>query len=154
MTTLQERIEAVLNQQTAMETIGASITRVEPGLVELTFPFNPALCQHDHFMHAGIITTAVDSACGGAAYTAAGENARLLTVEFKVNLLAPAVGERFIARGEVVRAGRTLTVCRGEVVAESDGETRLIALMQTTLMTLPGEGGVEMAAAPSQAGAA
>lgn len=119
-----------------MAAIGASVLSVAPGVVEIELPFRADLCQQDGFLHAGIITTVVDSACGYAALTLMNVDARVLSVEFKINFLAPAVGDRFIARGRVVRAGRTITVCNGEVVALTGDTERSIALMQATMMAV------------------
>lgn len=119
-----------------MAAIGASVLSVAPGVVEIELPFRADLCQQDGFLHAGIITTIVDSACGYAALTLMNVDARVLSVEFKINFLAPAVGDRFIARGRVVRAGRTITVCNGEVVALTGDTERSIALMQATMMAV------------------
>ena len=132
------RVRASFQQQTVMAAIGASVRSVTPGVVEIELPFRADLCQQDGFLHAGIVTTIVDSACGYAAYTLMPADARVLSVEFKINFLAPAVGESFIARGKVARAGRTVTVCTGEVVAQSQDAQRVIALMQATMMAVFG----------------
>ena len=132
------RVRASFQQQTVMAAIGASVRSVTPGAVEIELPFRADLCQQDGFLHAGIVTTIVDSACGYAAYTLMPAHARVLSVEFKINFLAPAVGESFIARGKVARAGRTVTVCTGEVVAQSQDAQRVIALMQATMMAVFG----------------
>jgi uncharacterized protein (TIGR00369 family) len=131
-----ERVRSSFQQQTVMAAIGASVRSVAPGAVEIELPYRADLCQQDGFLHAGIITTIVDSACGYAAYTLMPTDARVLSVEFKINFLAPAVGDRFIARGTVARAGRTVTVCTGEVVAMSQDSERVIALMQATMMAV------------------
>lgn len=133
---LVARVAASFAQQAVMATIGASLRSVTPGAVEIELPYRADLGQQDGFLHAGIVTTIVDSACGYAAYTLMPEGARVLSVEFKVNFLAPAVGDTFIARGKVVRAGRTITVCTGEVVALSKDGERAIALMQATMMAV------------------
>ncbi len=129
-----ERALASFWRQTVMVAIGAQVLSVAPGVVEIGLPFRADLCQQDGFLHAGIVTTIVDSACGYAAYTLMPDGARVLSVEFKVNFLAPAVGDRFVARGQVVRAGRTITVCTGEVAATTGGAERVVALMQATMM--------------------
>ncbi len=131
-----ERVRASFQQQTVMAAIGASLRSVAPGAVEIELPYHADLCQQDGFLHAGIVTTIVDSACGYAAYTLMPAGARVLSVEFKINFLAPAIGDRFIARGTVARAGRTVTVCTGEVVAVSQDSERVIALMQATMMAV------------------
>ena len=131
-----ERVLASFGQQTVMAAIGASVLSVAPGVVEIELPFRADLCQQDGFLHAGIVTTIVDSACGYAALTLMAVDARVLSVEFKINFLAPAVGDRFIAQGRVARAGRSITVCTGEVVALAGDNERVIALMQATMMAV------------------
>ena len=128
------RIRASFGRQKAMGLIGASLTVVEPGQVELSLPYRDDLTQQKGFIHGGIIGMIADTACGYAAYSLMPADCSLVTVEYKINILAPARGS-LVARGEVVRAGRTLTVTRGEVYAQ-DG--RHIASMQQTLMMLPG----------------
>ena len=117
----EARVRASFARQRAMATIGAELTSVAPGEVAIELPYREDLTQQDGFVHAGIVTAIVDSACGYAAFTLMPADAAVLSVEFKVNLLAPAVGERLIARGRVVRAGRTLTICAGDVVAVREG---------------------------------
>ncbi len=119
-----------------MTTIGATMTRVAVGEVDIELPFRGDLSQQNGYIHAGVISTILDSACGYAGYTLIPAAANMLTVEFKINLLRPAVGDRFIARGRVVKPGKTLTVCTGEVVAvTADGE-KAVAVMTSTLMML------------------
>ncbi len=130
------RIRDSIGRQTLLETLGITIAALSPGKVTLELPFRPDLCQQNGFLHAGAITTAADSACGYAAMTLQPTGSDILTVEFKVNLLSPAIGDRFLATGTVVRSGRTLTVCSAEVVAHSAAEPRTVALMQATLMTV------------------
>jgi uncharacterized protein (TIGR00369 family) len=132
----EARVRASFSAQPLMRTLGARIIHIAPGAVQIELPFNPALTQQDGFIHAGAITSIVDSACGYAAFSLMPAGAAVLTVEFKVNLLSPAKGERFVAIGTVVKPGRTLTVCSGEVVAYADGETKPVALMQATMMQL------------------
>ena len=131
---LWQRIHDSFQQQTLMHTIGASLTRVEAGKVDISLPFRDDLCQQHGFIHAGIITTIVDSAAGYAAYTLMPPDSEVLTVEFKVNFMAPAVGDLFIARTAVKKAGRTLTVCTGDVFAQRDGQEKLIVTMQATMI--------------------
>jgi uncharacterized protein (TIGR00369 family) len=131
-----ERVRRSFARQRLMTTLGATLARVAPGEVEIALPFREELTQQHGFLHAGAVTSAVDSACGYAALTLMPAGAAVLSVEFKVNLLAPAEGERFLARGRVVRAGRTLTVCTGEVVAIRGAEEKTVALMTATLMTV------------------
>ena len=124
------------NQQRAMKTLGISISRLEPGEVDLQMDYSADLTQQHGFLHAGAVTAVVDSACGYTALTLMPPGAGVLSVEFKINLLAPAAGERFRAIGRVVRAGRTLTVCAGEMRAEREGGETVVALMQATMMAL------------------
>ena len=119
-----------------MALIGAELTRVEPGTVEITLAYRDDLTQQHGYVHAGIITTIADSACGYAAYTLMPPGSDVLAVEFKVNLLRPAKGERFVATAEVVKSGRTLTVVRADVQAVSGAQRELVAIMQSTMMRL------------------
>ncbi|MEM7194286.1 MAG: PaaI family thioesterase [Pseudomonadota bacterium] len=121
-------------RQEAMKTVGASIVSVGPGCVELGFTHDQSLTQHHGFIHAGFVTTVLDSACGYAAFTLMPENTTVLTIEFKTNLLAPALGESYRAIGQVKKAGRTITVCDGELFAMREGEEKLVATMTGTLM--------------------
>jgi uncharacterized protein (TIGR00369 family) len=136
----ERRVRESYRRQTALETIGATLTRVQPGVVEIHMPYNACLAQQNGFMHAGIITTIVDTACGYAACTLTPSNANVLTVEFKANFMAPARGELFIATGRVLRAGKTLAVCQGEVRARTaGGGESVVAAMQATIMVLVGQ---------------
>ena len=128
------RIRASFGRQKAMGLIGASLTVVEPGQVEVALPYRDDLTQQKGYIHGGIIGMIADTACGYAAYSLMPADCSLVTVEYKINILAPARAS-LVARGDVVRAGRTLTVTRGEVYAD-DGKH--IASMQQTLMMLPG----------------
>jgi len=128
------RIQSSFGRQKAMGLIGASLTKVEPGHVEVTLPWRDDLTQQKGFIHGGIIGMIADTACGYAAFSLMPADCSLVTVEYKINILAPALGS-LVARGEVIRAGRTLTVTRGEVYAQ-DGKH--VASMQQTLMMLPG----------------
>ncbi|MBN8991172.1 MAG: PaaI family thioesterase [Rhizobiales bacterium] len=124
-------------RQCAMRTLGISIARLEPGEVELAMAYSADLTQQNGFVHAGIITAGLDSACGIAAFTLMPAGSDILTVEFKTNLLAPARGQRFAFRGSVVKPGRTLTVCEARAYADEDGNETLVATMTGTLMALP-----------------
>lgn len=135
------RVRASFARQGAMRLIGAEIAGLEPGLCAIALPYRPDLTQQDGFFHAGMVTTIIDTACGYAAFTLMPAEARVLTVELKVNLIAPARGERLLAVGRVERAGRTLTVVRGEVEAETGGGRTAVALMQGTMMCLLPPGG-------------
>ncbi|WP_228000740.1 PaaI family thioesterase [Nocardia australiensis] len=130
------RLRESIGRQTLLTTLGIRVAALEPGRVVLELPFRADLCQQNGFVHVGAITTLADSACGYAAMSLQPPDCDILTVEFKVNLLRPAVGQRFHATATVVRAGRTLTVCAAEVVSEGD-DSRPIALMQATLMAMP-----------------
>jgi len=129
-------------KQSVMNLIGAEITKVIPGEVEIQIPFRDDLTQQHGFLHAGIITTIVDSACGYAALSLMPAGASVLTIEYKVNLLAPARGEKFAARGIVVKPGKTITVCTGEVFALGSEEPKLVATMTATMMMLQSRPGV------------
>jgi len=129
------RIRAAFETQGMMQTLGASLTRIEAGEVEIVLPFGPHIAQHHGFVHAGGLTTVVDNAGGFAAMTLMPEGMQVLTVEFKVNFLSPAIGEKFIAIGRVKRAGKQISVVEGEVLAESaDGARKPVALMLATMM--------------------
>jgi uncharacterized protein (TIGR00369 family) len=130
-------------KQGIMAHLGATLDRVEPGRVQISIPFRPELSQQHGFFHAGVIATIADSAGGYAGFTLFPADAGVLTVEFKINLLAAADGTRARATGEVIRSGRTLTVCRIDAWVEKDGcETHCATGMQT-LMTLVGRSGVQ-----------
>lgn len=126
-----------------MAYLGATLERVEPGRVEIALGFRPELSQQHGFFHAGIIATIADSAGGYAGFTLFPPEAGVLTVEFKINLLAAADGERAIAVGEVIRSGRTLTVCRIDAYVEKQGRRVHCATGQQTLMCLLGRAGVQ-----------
>jgi uncharacterized protein (TIGR00369 family) len=121
-----------------MATFGAELRRIEPGAVEIDVPFSPALTQQDEFFHAGVGIAILDTACGFAAFTLMPAETRVLTVELKVNLLAPAVGDYLLARGEVVRPGRNLTVCRGDAYAVAGGDSKHVATLLATMTASAG----------------
>jgi uncharacterized protein (TIGR00369 family) len=122
--------------QRIMATIGARLDRVLPGEVEIRMPFRPELTQQHGYLHAGVLTCALDSACGYAALSLMAEGVGVLTVEFKVNLLAPARGEELIARARVLRAGRTITVCQADGSMLVDEAETAVATMLATIMTI------------------
>ena len=135
----EDRVRESFARQKIMTTIGAELTRVTPGMVEIEMDFAADLTQQHGFLHAGVISTAMDSACGYAALTVMPENAAVLTIEFKVNLLAPGKGERFLFRGAVTKPGRTIIVADEQAYAFGvDGEAKLIATMTGTMMTVLG----------------
>lgn len=121
-------------RQPIMKLIGARLSLVEPGVVEITLPYRADLAQQNGYLHAGIVTTIADSACGYAAYTLMPAGSNVLSVEFKVNLLRPAQGETFFVRAEVIKAGRTLTVVRADVFAVTGDDKVLVATMQGTMI--------------------
>lgn len=133
-----ERVRASFQRQTVMALIGARLGRVEPGVVEIELPFRPDLCQQHGFFHAGITSTIADSAAGYAGYSLFPADSSVLTVEFKINLLAPADGELLRAVGRVVKPGRTLTVTEAEVSVVKNGTEKPCARLTQTLMCLNG----------------
>jgi uncharacterized protein (TIGR00369 family) len=139
MTTLEERIATSFRAQRLMETLGAQLEHVESGEVRISLPFSAALTQQQGFIHAGALTSIVDSACGYAALTTAPPNHEVVSAEFKINLLRPAIGTHFLAIGTVEQAGRLLTVCRGEVRSFQGeaSEYKIVALMQATMVNVP-----------------
>ncbi|GAB4224416.1 MAG: hypothetical protein Tsb0032_28940 [Kiloniellaceae bacterium] len=132
------RVRASFDRQTIMGLIGARLTRVEPGEVEIELPFREDLCQQHGFFHAGVTSTIADSAGGYAGFSLFPTDASVLTVEFKMNLLAPADGDLLRAVGRVVKPGRTLTVTEAEVVVVKEGAEKACARMAQTLMCLTG----------------
>ncbi len=136
------RVRRSFARQAFMKTLGAKIESVTPGEVVIELPFDPSLTQQHGFLHAGATTSIADSACGYAALTLMPPGAAVLAVEFKINLLAPAGGTRFRATGRVVRAGRTLTVCRGEVTADGPDGEKTVAVMQSTMIAVTDRGGM------------
>jgi uncharacterized protein (TIGR00369 family) len=139
---LHRRIAESFDRQTLLKTLGASLVRVSDGEVEIVLPFADALRQQHGFLHAGAVATIADSACGYARLTKMPEGSAVLSVEFKINLLAPAIGERFRARGAAVRVGRTIGVATAEVFARvADGTETIIAMMQATMMRVEPRGG-------------
>jgi uncharacterized protein (TIGR00369 family) len=138
----EARVKASFARQQTMNTLGIEITGLRPGEIELRMPQMPAYTQQHGFTHAGIIATALDSACGYAAFSLMPEDAAVLTVEFKTNLIAPAKGEYFLLRARVVKPGRTITVCDSQAFAVESGEERLVATMTGTLMALFDRAGI------------
>ena len=137
MTTHEERVRQSFSKQAFMSTLGAELTAVVQGGVEIRLPFSPNLTQQNGYLHAGAITAVLDSACGYAALTVTADDKEVLTVELKVNLLAPAAGEAFAARAQVKKAGRTLTVCTANAFAISGGKEKAVATMLATIMVVP-----------------
>jgi uncharacterized protein (TIGR00369 family) len=136
----EQRVRESYARQRLLALMGASLERVAPGEVDIRLPFRPDLAQQHGFMHAGAMTSVVDTACGYAALTLMSADAAVLSVEFKVNLLAPGKGEAVVARARVLKPGRTLTVVRGDVFAVERGEEKLVATMLATMMAVRGRG--------------
>jgi uncharacterized protein (TIGR00369 family) len=135
-----QKVRDSFNCQQFMHTLGAQLERVEPGFCEIRLPFRPELGQQDGYFHAGVIATLADNASGYAAFSLMAPGASVLTVEFKMNFLAPGDGETLVARGQVVKAGRTLTICRSEVFNLGDNQEQLCATALLTMMALAGKG--------------
>ena len=134
----EERIRSSFAKQGLMRTLGATLGNIAPGVVEIVLRPDPAISQQHGFVHAGAVSAIADSAAGYAALSLMPPGRGVLSTEYKINLLAPAVGDRIVARGRVVKAGRTLTVAQTDVFAESDGQEKLIALLTATMMTVEG----------------
>jgi uncharacterized protein (TIGR00369 family) len=139
---LHDRIAESFQRQRLLATLGARLLRVADGQVDIELPWSEAIQQQHGFAHAGAVATIADSACGYACLTRMPEGSAVLSVEFKINLLAPAVGERFVARGRIVRVGRTVGVATAEVIACSPARPEsVIALMQATMMRVEPKNG-------------
>jgi len=140
MSTREERVRRSFSNQAFMSTLGAELTVVGQGVVEIRLPFSSKLTQQHGYLHAGAVTAVLDSACGYAALSLAPDDKDVLTVEFKQNLLAPAAGELLIARAQVKRAGKTLTVCTADAFAITGSKEKLVATMLATIMNIPARG--------------
>jgi uncharacterized protein (TIGR00369 family) len=138
----EARVRTSFARQTAMATLGIEITSLTAGEIELKMPYATAYTQQHGFIHAGIITTALDSACGYAAFSLMPDDAAVLTVEFKTNFLAPAKGDYFLFRARVLKPGRTITVCDAQAFAVEQDQEKLIATMTATMMALFGREGI------------
>lgn len=136
----EARVRASFARQQFMATLGARLSAIEPDRVEITLPVSGAVGQQHGFVHAGALAAVADSACGYAALTRMPANAAVLSIEFKINMLAPAAGEHMLARGRVVRRGRTIVVCAADVVAVTGAEEKLVAVMTATMMVVEGRG--------------
>lgn len=133
----EQRVRDNFSRQAFMNTLGAEMVAVGRGAVEIRLPFSSKLTQQHGYVHAGAITSVLDSACGYAVLSLAPEGSNVLTVEFKVNLLSPAIGEYFVAKGKVKRAGKTLSVCTGDVIAVSTSSEKVVATMLATIFIVP-----------------
>ena len=132
----ETRVRSSFEKQDIMKTIGASLVKMAPGEVVIEFSYDQSLTQQNGFIHAGVVTTVVDSACGYAAYTLMPADSDVLTIEYKVNFMSPAKGETFKGIGKVLKSGRTITVCSGDVIAVEGGKERVVATMQATMICL------------------
>ena len=142
-TRFRERVRESFARQNVMRTISAELTNVDYGTVEIEMPYSDALTQQHGFLHAGILSTVLDSACGYAALSVMPEESAVLTIEFKINLLSPGRGERFLFRGEVTKPGSNIIVSDGRGYAIGDGPAKLIASMTSTLMVVRGREGLD-----------
>jgi uncharacterized protein (TIGR00369 family) len=133
------RVQASFDRQGAMRLIGARLAKMGPGYCSIELPYRSDLTQQHGYLHAGVVSAIADSAGGYAGFTLFPSDASVLTVEYKLNLIAPAAGERLIAEANVVKPGRTLVITRGEVYAETAGKRTLCAIMQQTLIVLSGK---------------
>lgn len=133
-TNIEQRLRESYARQAALALIGAAIIRIAPGEVTIELPFRPDLTQQHGFVHAGIVTMIVDTACGYAALSLMPPAAAVLTVEYKVNFISPAAGEKLTATGRVLKPGRTLMACYGEVHASNQGREKLVASMLATMI--------------------
>ncbi len=132
----ETRVRKTFAGQAALATLGIMLARIEPGTLELQMPYDAKFSQQNGFLHGGVVSAGLDTACGLASYTLMPAHADILTVEFKINLLAPAKGQTFRFVGNVVKPGRTLVVSEGRAYAIDDGREKLIATMSATMMTM------------------
>jgi uncharacterized protein (TIGR00369 family) len=132
------KVQDSFNRQAAMTLIGATMTRLTPGFCEVSLPYRADLTQQHGFIHGGIVAMIADSACGYAGYSMMPPGGSVLTVEYKINMLSPGQGERLIARGRVLRPGKSLVVTQCEVFAVQNGAEKLVAVLQQTLMVMHG----------------
>jgi uncharacterized protein (TIGR00369 family) len=135
----EAKVRESFGRQGLMTNIGAQLIAITPGQVDIEVAWRPEITQQQGFVHGAVIAAIVDTACGYASFTLMPAGVDVLTVEFKVNFLAPAIGDKMIARGRVSKAGRTLTFCSGEAFALKDGKEKLVATMQATMMTVKKE---------------
>lgn len=137
-----QRVRDSFALQGAMSTLGAQLTHLAPGAVDISFDWAPGLTQQHGFIHAGMLSAALDSACGYAGFSLMPEDAGVLTIEFKINLLAPAQGQRFRCEGRVLKPGRTIVLAEGQAFAIDGGQEKLCATMHCTLMAVQGRPGI------------
>ena len=134
---IDRKVRESFAAQTAMTTVGATMTRLAYGEAEIELPAAPHIRQQQEFVHGGVVAMILDSACGYAAFTTMPADSEVVSVEFKINFLRPALGERLIARGRVLRTGRAISVCQGEVYALREGREDMVAAMQATMAAVP-----------------
>jgi uncharacterized protein (TIGR00369 family) len=132
----EAKVRASFARQGLMTNIGARIIKLLPGEVEIEVAWREDITQQQGFVHGAVIAAIVDTACGYASFTLMPPGVEVLTVEFKINFIAPAIGDKMIARGRVTKAGKTLTVCTGDAYAVKDGKEKLVAALQATMMTV------------------
>ena len=137
-----QRVRDSFALQGAMSTLGAQLTHLAPGAVDISFDWAPGLTQQHGFIHAGMLSAALDSACGYAGFSLMPEDAGVLTIEFKINLLASAKGQRFRCEGRVLKPGRTIVLAEGRAFAIDGGQEKLCATMHCTLMAVQGRPGI------------
>lgn len=133
----EARVRSSFARQKFLETLAAELVSVRPGQVEIKLPYRESLTQQDKYLHAGAIATIADTACGYAALSLANPESEVLTVEYKVNLMAPAVGDHFVARGRVIKPGKTITFCSGEVFSIKGKREKLVVTMLASIMHHP-----------------
>ena len=133
----EKRVHDSFSRQNLLNTLNGELTLLKPGEAHVTAPYDERFTQQDGFLHAGTVTALIDSACGYAAYSLMPAGSRVLSVEFKVNLLSPAQGKNFRAEGRVIKPGKTLTVCEGKLYALNEGQEKLVAAMQATMICVP-----------------
>ncbi|WP_081502507.1 PaaI family thioesterase [Pseudomonas sp. GM84] len=138
MDELWARVSESFDRQPLMRTLQAYLHKVEHGEVQIELAYSEDIVQHNGFVHAGAVASVLDSACGYAALTALPDGYDVVTAEYKINLLRPALGQRFVAIGKVQNSGKSLTVCTGEILAfKEDGSSKVVALMQSTIANIP-----------------
>jgi uncharacterized protein (TIGR00369 family) len=133
----EARVRARFEQSRVMKMLGTRLTRIAPGETDIELPYKADVCQSHGFIHGGIIGTLLDTVCGFAAFTLVPVDSDVLTIEYKTNFLAPAIGETLFGRGRVLRQGRSVIVCEAEGVMSTKGGERLVAKMTATLMVVP-----------------
>lgn len=132
----EQRVRESFARQGLIDTLNGKIAHISPGELHIEAPFDERFTQQDGFLHAGVVTTLMDSACGYAAYTLMPAGSRVLSVEFKINFLNPALGERFRAEGRVAKSGKTISVCEGKLFALQNEQEKLVAMMQATMICI------------------